>query len=157
MRFALAASGAGAARRRREDASIHPRTEVDCFLLFYAPPCRVIRPSLFRFGLGRPDRPKKAASERQLRRVSSLDVPACVVVRRGDASDKEVILQVRKERDAERERRKTGRERERDVKKKNGGGGGQARFLHQMLRKVEMVGLLARLPQWAHSSRSPAS
>ena len=61
--------------------------------------CAVVT-GLFFFFFGRlcrADRLKKTTSERQMRRVSSLDVPACVVVKRGDATEKEVILQVRRD------------------------------------------------------------
>lgn len=40
------------------------------------------------------ERFKKAASAKQLRRVSSLDLPACVVVKSGDAADAGEVLQV---------------------------------------------------------------
>eukprot|EP00904_Undaria_pinnatifida_P009728 jgi/Undpi1/5886/HiC_scaffold_2.g01160.m1 len=39
------------------------------------------------------ERFKKAASAKQLRRVSSLDLPACVVVKSGDAADAGEVLQ----------------------------------------------------------------
>ena len=41
------------------------------------------------------ERFKKAASAKQLRRVSSLELPACVVVKSGDAADAGEVLQVR--------------------------------------------------------------
>ena len=41
------------------------------------------------------ERFKKAASAKQLRRVSSMELPACVVVKSGDAADAGEVLQVR--------------------------------------------------------------
>lgn len=56
----------------------------------------------------RTDRLKKTTSERQMRRVSSQDVSACVVVKKGDASDAGEILQVR---DRKRELQNSAKER----------------------------------------------
>lgn len=44
---------------------------------------------------GQEERFKKAASAKQLQLVSAVDVPACVVVKSGDASDAGEVLQVK--------------------------------------------------------------
>lgn len=68
-------------------------------LFVVLPPCSFVCRCLFRLLVfyrtsDQEERFKKAASAKQLQLVSAVDVPACVVVKSGDASDAGEVLQV---------------------------------------------------------------